>query len=180
MFKRLALRIPIRMNSTSSTTPATFSILNTKITKSPVSGPVENKILVKLLSLSPTRVSIFNDSHKHSHHKSMEDAENTAESHFRLEIISEEFEGKAQPARHRMIYSLLKEEIEVDKVHALQLKTKTPVEVGEIPEKHEPIGCGHDHSQDNGHTHSHSNGGSCSGHSHSHSGNCCGGHSHSH
>lgn len=157
------------MSSTSGANPNTFTILNTKITKSPVNGPVENKILGKLLSLNPTRLTIFNDSHKHSHHKSMEDAENTAESHFRLEVISEEFEGKAQPARHRMIYSLLKEEIEVDKVHALQLKTKTPIEVGEVPEKHEPIGCGHDHSHDHGHSHSHSHSGnSCSGHSHSH------------
>lgn len=34
-----------------------------------------------------------------------------------------------QPARHRMVYALLKEEMAQDGgIHALQLKTKTPAE----------------------------------------------------
>ena len=51
------------------------------------------------------------------------------ETHFRLVVTSEAFKAKMQPARHRMIYTLLKEELEREGgVHALQLKTQTPEE----------------------------------------------------
>ena len=51
------------------------------------------------------------------------------ETHFRLLIISEAFKSKMQPARHRMVYAILKEELErAGGVHALQLKTQTPEE----------------------------------------------------
>ncbi|EXJ95865.1 BolA protein [Capronia coronata CBS 617.96] len=46
-----------------------------------------------------------------------------------LDIISSSFASKPQPARHRMVYSLLKEELErPGGIHALQLRTKTPEE----------------------------------------------------
>ena len=51
------------------------------------------------------------------------------ETHFRLVITSDAFKSKMQPARHRMVYALLKEELEKEGgVHALQLKTQTPEE----------------------------------------------------
>ena len=51
------------------------------------------------------------------------------ETHFRLEITSDAFKSKMQPARHRMVYALLKEELEREGgVHALQLKTRTSEE----------------------------------------------------
>lgn len=51
------------------------------------------------------------------------------ETHFRLVIISSEFKGKMQPARHRVIYQLLKDEMAAEGgIHALQLRTKTPEE----------------------------------------------------
>ena len=51
------------------------------------------------------------------------------ETHFRLVITSEAFKSKMQPARHRMVYALLKEEMErVGGIHALQLRTRTPEE----------------------------------------------------
>ena len=51
------------------------------------------------------------------------------ETHFRLLITSEAFKSKMQPARHRMVYALLKEEMErVGGIHALQLRTRTPEE----------------------------------------------------
>ncbi|EGV63606.1 hypothetical protein CANTEDRAFT_114574 [Yamadazyma tenuis ATCC 10573] len=99
------------------------------VVRSHVNGPVEEKIVNKLLALNPTTLKVFNDSHKHSHHRSMQEADNTVESHFRIEIVSEEFKGKGLPNRHRIIYKLLDDEIKIDKVHALQLKTKTQEEV---------------------------------------------------
>lgn len=51
------------------------------------------------------------------------------ETHFRVSITSEAFKSKMQPARHRMVYALLKEELDRDGgIHALQLKTRTPDE----------------------------------------------------
>lgn len=48
------------------------------------------------------------------------------ETHFRLVITSEAFQSKLQPARHRMVYALLKEELErAGGIHALQLRTRT-------------------------------------------------------
>ena len=47
----------------------------------------------------------------------------------RLVITSEAFESKMQPARHRIIYGLLKEEMSREGgIHALQLRTRTPKE----------------------------------------------------
>lgn len=44
-------------------------------------------------------------------------------------ITSAAFDSKMQPARHRMVYALLKEEMDREEgIHALQLKTKTPTE----------------------------------------------------
>lgn len=48
------------------------------------------------------------------------------ETHFNVTIVSSAFEGKNQPARHRMVYALLKEEMSRDGgIHALQLRTRT-------------------------------------------------------
>lgn len=56
-------------------------------------------------------------------------ASTSKETHFRLVITSEAFKSKMQPARHRMIYGLLKDELAMDGgIHALQLKTRTPEE----------------------------------------------------
>lgn len=53
----------------------------------------------------------------------------SAETHFRVLITSESFKGKMQPARHRMVYALLKDEMAKEGgIHALQLRTKTAEE----------------------------------------------------
>lgn len=51
------------------------------------------------------------------------------ETHFRLVITSAEFQSKRQPARHRLVYGLLKEEMAREGgIHALQMRTLTPEE----------------------------------------------------
>jgi BolA-like protein 1 len=51
------------------------------------------------------------------------------ETHFRLVITSEAFRSKMQPARHRLVYGLLRDEMAAEGgVHALQLRTMTPEE----------------------------------------------------
>lgn len=79
-------------------------------------------------AFKPTLLEIHNDSHLHAHHKAMQNSL-SKETHFRIVIVSEAFQSKIQPARHRMIYNLLKEEMSKEGgIHALQLRTRTPME----------------------------------------------------
>jgi BolA protein len=97
-------------------------------------------------ALSPTLLEIYNDSHLHAHHKAMEGsssrevkllsvhleimyAQTRLQTHFRVYIATSAFASKFQPARHRMVYSLLKDEMSQEGgIHALQLRTRTPEE----------------------------------------------------
>ena len=89
-------------------------------------------------------LEVHNDSHMHSHHKAMQ-GNVSKETHFRLLIVSDAFKAKPQPARHRMVYTLLKEELSAaGGIHALQLKTQTPqekekLEAREQSERGEPM-----------------------------------------
>ncbi|VBB71603.1 Putative protein of unknown function [Podospora comata] len=91
--------------------------------------PVEDVIREKIsVALQPTTLEIHNDSHLHAHHKAMEGS-TSRETHFRVIITSEAFRSKMQPARHRLVYSLLKDEMAREGgIHALQLRTMTPEE----------------------------------------------------
>ncbi|KAI1349278.1 bola protein [Xylaria sp. FL0043] len=91
--------------------------------------PMEDAIRTKVTeALSPSRLEIFNDSHKHAHHKPMQGS-TSRETHFRVVIISEAFRSKMQPARHRLVYGLLRDEMAAEGgIHALQLRTMTPEE----------------------------------------------------
>ena len=58
------------------------------------------------------------------------------ETHFRVTVVSDAFKAKPQPARHRMVYALLKEELDKEGgVHALQLKTQTVDEERRLAER---------------------------------------------
>ena len=60
----------------------------------------------------------------------------SSETHFRVVITSEAFKGKMQPARHRMVYGLLKDEMsQQGGIHALQLRTRTKEEEDREVEK---------------------------------------------
>ncbi|KAL1796576.1 hypothetical protein ACET3X_005116 [Alternaria dauci] len=91
--------------------------------------PMEDALRTKITeALKPTSLEIYNDSHKHAHHKAMQGV-TSRETHFRVFITSSEFQGKMQLARHRMINSLMKEELAKEGgIHALQLITRTPEE----------------------------------------------------
>ncbi|KAG6041112.1 hypothetical protein E4U41_005983 [Claviceps citrina] len=91
--------------------------------------PVEDVIRAKVIAaFNPQTLEIYNDSHLHSHHKAMQGS-TSKETHFRLVITSEAFKSKMQPARHRMVYALLRDEMALEGgIHALQLKTLTPEE----------------------------------------------------
>ncbi|KAK9477524.1 bola protein [Lipomyces japonicus] len=91
--------------------------------------PNEDKIRWKINNdLNPAYFKLYNDSHKHAHHKPMVGT-SSSETHFRLEIVSEAFDGKRLPARHRQVYDMFREEMSAEGgIHALQLLTLTPKE----------------------------------------------------
>ncbi|TVY53003.1 BolA-like protein [Lachnellula suecica] len=91
--------------------------------------PMEDALRTKISeALHPTHLEIHNDSHLHSHHQAMAGS-TSQETHFRVVITSAAFEKKMQPARHRMVYKLVDEEMKREGgIHALQLRTRTPEE----------------------------------------------------
>ena len=100
---------------------------------------IQTTIEMKLIeSLSPTRLRIDNDSGRH--------AGPATESHFRLIIVSESFDGLSLVARQRLVYASLADEM-AGPVHALQMKCITPAEYedvnGEVTLKAPPCGGGH-------------------------------------
>jgi BolA family transcriptional regulator, general stress-responsive regulator len=75
-------------------------------------------------ALSPTRLTVINDSAHHSGH--MGD-DGTGESHFTVEIESATFAGVARLERQRMVNRALGD-LPGQKVHALAIKAKAPGE----------------------------------------------------
>ncbi|CDS11524.1 hypothetical protein LRAMOSA03787 [Lichtheimia ramosa] len=93
-------------------------------TKGPIELSVENKITE---ALKPSSLEIVNESHLHAGHAAMR-GNTSNETHFRITIVSEEFEGKSMMQRHRLVYNLLNDELQHG-IHALSLKTKTQAEM---------------------------------------------------
>lgn len=75
-------------------------------------------------ALAPSRLEVIDDSARHAGHRGHDHG---GESHFRIEIVSPAFAGKSRIERHRMVNTLLAEEL-AGPVHALQLATMTPEE----------------------------------------------------
>lgn len=87
-----------------------------------------NDIVVQ--ALAPVRLDVINESHMHN-------VPPGSESHFKLVIVADDFDGKTLVARHRTVNKLLSDQLNGD-VHALSMHTYTPAEWlkrgGEVPE----------------------------------------------
>ncbi len=82
---------------------------------------IENDIRNKLQSaLQPEHLEVINESNNHS-------VPPGSESHFKVVIVSNEFNHKQLVARHRLINKILAEEL-AGSIHALALHTLTPEE----------------------------------------------------
>lgn len=68
-------------------------------------------------AFSPTRLEVINESHHHAGHAG---DDGSGESHWRVVIRSDRFEGQSRIARHRAVHSALGEEI-MGRLHALAL-----------------------------------------------------------
>jgi BolA protein len=76
-----------------------------------------------LQTLSPTRLEVTDDSHKHAGHEGARDGRG----HFSVVVVSAAFAGKLPLARHRMVYAAVGELMQTD-IHALAIKALTPDE----------------------------------------------------
>ncbi|MGE5516415.1 MAG: BolA family protein [Bacteroidota bacterium] len=86
-----------------------------------VRAAIERKLTA---ALAPTRLDVIDDSGRHVGHAGHKPG---GETHFRIEIVSPAFAGKSRVERHRLVNTLLADEL-AGPVHALQLATLTPDE----------------------------------------------------
>lgn len=91
----------------------------------------EERIKAILKQLNPQALDLTNDSAKHAGHvEHLGSAGFTGETHYKLKIISEIFDGLSRVDRQRKVYDLLKDEFNGG-LHALELKTLTPKEAND-------------------------------------------------
>ncbi|WP_103965956.1 BolA/IbaG family iron-sulfur metabolism protein [Nitrosomonas ureae] len=77
---------------------------------------IKNSIEHKLLILRPQFLEVVNESYKHN-------VLEGSESHFKVTIVSDEFNGKMLLTRHRMMNNILADELH--SIHALVMHTMT-------------------------------------------------------
>jgi BolA protein len=72
----------------------------------------------------PTRLEVTDESHQHHGHAGWREG---GETHFRLDIVSEAFEGKSRVERHRLVNEALGEAF-ARGLHALAIRARAPGE----------------------------------------------------
>lgn len=103
-----------------ATGPLKFSFHRSMASSSAsAAGPVQQLMQTQLTeAFAPSALEIENESYKHSVPKG-------SESHFKVFIVSDKFEGVKLLQRHRMVNAAVADLLE-SKVHALSIKAKTP------------------------------------------------------
>lgn len=81
---------------------------------------MKHKIESRLQSLQPQFLEVINESYRHN-------VPVGSESHFKVTIVSDTFDGKSPVARHRLVNTALTEEV-IHSIHALALHTFTLAE----------------------------------------------------
>lgn len=86
-------------------------------------------------ALGPSHLEIVNESHMHKGPKD-------AETHFKVVVVSDRFEGLAAVRRHQLVYAALAEEMKRKPgIHALAITSRTPGEWAASPEANESPKC---------------------------------------
>ena len=86
---------------------------------------ISDTIKLKLTdALKPSRLEIVDDSARHAGHAG---ATAGGESHFKVTVVSDAFDGKSRIERHMLVNEALAEELR-GPVHMLQIKAMTPAE----------------------------------------------------
>jgi BolA protein len=89
--------------------------------------PTRDAIMEKLTrAFAPQSLDVVDESHLHAGHAGHRPG---GETHFRVYIVSEAFQGKSRIERHRMINDALSGELKAG-VHALAIHASAPGEGG--------------------------------------------------
>jgi BolA family transcriptional regulator, general stress-responsive regulator len=84
-----------------------------------------DRIIEKLNgAFTPARLDVQDESHQHAGHAGSRPG---GETHFRVYIVSDVFQGKSRIERHRMVNAALAQEL-AGGVHALAIHASTPGE----------------------------------------------------
>jgi BolA protein len=88
-------------------------------------GVLAERIETKLqAAFAPLALEVRDDSQRHRGHAGWREG---GETHFHVTLVSRAFEGLGRVERHRLVNSLLAEEL-AGRVHALSLRLLTPQE----------------------------------------------------
>lgn len=79
-----------------------------------IQAVIEEKLAA---ALDPAHLEVLNESHQHN-------VPPNSETHFKVVVVADAFEGKRKVARHQSVYALVSEEL-AGPVHALALHTYT-------------------------------------------------------
>jgi BolA protein len=82
-----------------------------------VKQQIEEKLATRF---APAHLEVVDESHQHN-------VPEGSESHFKVVLVSDAFDGKSLVSRHRMVYDLLAAELQ-SRVHALALHTYSPAD----------------------------------------------------
>lgn len=84
-----------------------------------------DRIMQKLTTaFAPARLEVVDESHQHAGHAGSRPG---GETHYRVHIVSEAFQGKSRVERHRMVNETLSGEL-AGGVHALAIHASAPGE----------------------------------------------------
>jgi len=104
----------INLTQNKNTSSLSSSSTATNVIMKPIEKIIRDKILQ---SFNPFYYDVINESYKHNVSKD-------SESHFKIIIISEQFENMNLIQRHRLVNKLLQNELTYS-IHALSIQTKT-------------------------------------------------------
>ncbi|WP_366654905.1 BolA family protein [Fodinicurvata sp. EGI_FJ10296] len=87
---------------------------------------VASRIRAKVTNaLHPVQLELLDESDRHIGHAGHD---GRGQSHFKLIVVAEVFEGKSRVERQRLVYGALAEEL-ADRVHALSITARAPSEL---------------------------------------------------
>lgn len=86
---------------------------------------MQERIVARLTAaLDPVDLSVVDESDRHAGHAGAREGGGT---HYRVRVVSAQFERRSRVERHRLVYGLLEAEF-ADGLHALALIAKAPGE----------------------------------------------------